>query len=201
MHGIADFVEETMHHPRVFPVVAENASPNHALVADNGEIKIVPRLLRQFADKEALRPSLAFAKRMHAVKLNHHSGGAMREFFAAKAPQIVFIAEFSGNAIQSAPDQRTIHERLAVRLAQDRLGGDDAMRQQHALVASSACPFVNILKKMAVNGFQMRSVKISLGTLTVLEFPKPISDVICFDNLERCVAGRPKPVLERQSVL
>ena len=132
----------------------------------------VTSFLRQFADKHALRPAVAFAERMYAVKLNHDTGGALREFFAAKAAQIVFVAELFGKAIQSVHNQGAIHEGLTVCLAQDGLVGGSAIGQHHVFIACSARPFVNILKKMAVNSFEMRRIKLSVGGLDRAENPK-----------------------------
>jgi hypothetical protein len=182
---IGDFREQAAHHTWVAVLVPLDARLYHPLAAHHGEIKPVPGRLGQRFHKDALRAPIPFAKRMHGVETDHHIRGTPGKFLPRQTAQIVLARQFSKDTVEFPCDARTFHERLSVNFAEDRLGSNCAVGQLHALVASAPCPFVDVLKKMPVNRFQMRGVEISLRPVTQLNLQQAIRDAARFRNLKR----------------
>jgi hypothetical protein len=53
---------------------------------------------------------------------------------------------------------------------------------------------------MVMNRLQVRHIKLAFYTLAVLKLEEPASDISCFDNPKRRVAGCSEPVLKSQPI-
>jgi hypothetical protein len=110
--------------------------------------------------------------------LDHDIGGALGEFFARQITQIVGLTQRVGDTLKSFRDERPSHERFSIGLPQHRLRRYGAIRKRDLFVACVPGPFVDVLEKVPVNGFQMVGVKLPRRTMTKLELKKTVDDVI-----------------------
>jgi hypothetical protein len=81
-----------------------------------------------------------------------------------------------------------------------RNGSVAVVPSDNAARSSRVCPFIDVLKQVPVNGFQMCGVETSGRPLSDLYLDKPALNVLSFGHNKRIAAGRSQLVFERLSV-
>jgi len=104
------------------------------------------------------------------------------------------------DAIKLFRDLRALHERPAADFAENRLGSACSVRQEHPFIAGVPGPFINVLKKMPVNGFQVRGIEVPGWALPKLNLQKPTHNPFRLGGLKIFIIGLTEFVFERQPV-
>jgi hypothetical protein len=103
-----------------------------------------------------------------------------RKFLTKQALQMVRCAQPFRDSLQSAGNERAGEKLVAIRLAHHGLARGRAVGKFHTFIASAARPFVNIVKQMAMDRFQVRRVELSLGATAQFNFENAMTDVAAF---------------------
>lgn len=158
-HRIGDLGKHPAHRAKVAALMGGDRNGGHPLGRYDGKIDRMTGLARKGREEFALGAAIALAERMNAVDGGKRGHRLVGEFVARKPRQEIVGLEVGKQHIEASVDLWPTSKTLAAGLLHRRHRCRRAVLEGERLMSKMACPFVDILEKMVMDGAQMRDIE------------------------------------------